>query len=56
MIFLIAKLNGASNTVAKDRVKDNYWKTQTTAWRVWPIAAMVNYSLMPIRYRVFFLN
>lgn len=56
MIFIIAKLNGMNNKDAAKKMRKNYWHTQLMAWKVWPIACFINYSFMPIRYRVFFLN
>ena len=56
MIFMIAKMNGVTTDQSVDRVKSNWWKTQQVAWRVYPIVAVINFTIMPLRYRVFFNN
>ncbi|CAI2377743.1 unnamed protein product [Moneuplotes crassus] len=56
MCFLIAKLNGSTNKEAKRKMRENYWLTQVLSWKIWPIASLINYAFLPVRYRVLFLN
>ena len=37
-------------------LKDKYWATLQTNWKVWSCANLVNFYLMPIHYQVLFAN
>lgn len=40
----------------KQAIWENFVRVQLVGWRVWPAAALVSYGLIPVRYRVLYIN
>ena len=40
----------------KDKVKKQFVSVQLNAWKIWPVASLVNYSFVPPSLRVLFMN
>lgn len=38
------------------KVQREYWGLQATSWKVWPVAALVSYTYVPVEWRVLFAN
>jgi hypothetical protein len=34
----------------------DYPKVQMNGWRLWPLAALINYKFIPLQFRVLFVN
>lgn len=56
MLFTIAILQESSVSEAIMKAKMNLLPTLKVGWKVWPIVAALNFTIMPVRYRVFFIN
>ncbi|MEW5315288.1 MAG: hypothetical protein WDW38_006728 [Sanguina aurantia] len=49
---------GPLRTFAALRAKlvADYAKVQISGWKLWPLAALINYKLVPLHLRVLFMN
>ena len=52
----IALLEGKSARQACGRVQRNFWPTMATGTVFWPIANMLNFTLVPQRHRVLYVG
>lgn len=48
-------LKGEPAAAAKD-VSEKLWPTTLTSWKLWPAAQALNFTLVPVQYRVIFIN
>lgn len=56
MAFVTLALEGRDfNTLAAKIVRD-YPLVQLNGWKVWPLAALINYRFVPLQFRVLFVN
>ena len=58
MIALQSILRGESADVGDvvDSVKKNIWPSIKAGWTFWPVMTVLMYSVVPLHYRVLFLN
>jgi len=49
-------LNGENLGAIKQKITKDYWDTQKASWKVWPIAQLVNFALIPGSMRILFIN
>ncbi|EGS19237.1 uncharacterized protein CTHT_0058620 [Thermochaetoides thermophila DSM 1495] len=54
-IFLssMAMLEGASPV---ERLRTSYWQALATNWMIWPFVQLANFKLVPLQYRLLFVN
>jgi protein Mpv17 len=54
-VFLssMATMEGAS---AKERLEKNWWTALRTNWMIWPFVQFINFTYLPLQYRVLFAN
>jgi hypothetical protein len=45
-----------SPTEIVEKVKQDWWPTQTMSWRVWPAFQLVNFMFVPGHLRLLFMN
>ena len=41
---------------AQKSIRSNFWITMKTNWMCWPLVNFVNFLVIPLRYRLLFLN
>ena len=41
---------------AQKSIRSNFWITMKTNWMCWPLINFVNFLVIPLRYRLLFLN
>jgi len=39
-----------------DELKDKSWRLYLAEWTVWPIAQVINFSILPTKYRILYDN
>ncbi|KAJ2981602.1 hypothetical protein NQ176_g1927 [Zarea fungicola] len=49
----MATMEGAS---ASERLQKMWWPTLCTNWMVWPFVQTINFTFLPLQYRVLFAN
>jgi len=49
-------LEGLSFREIKERIKTNYWSTQKMSWKIWPVAQVINFAVIPGSLRILFMN
>jgi protein Mpv17 len=37
-------------------LKSTFWDAQIANWKIWPAASLINFSIVPMRFRVLFAN
>jgi hypothetical protein len=53
---VIGFLDRQSTTQIKSKIIKDYWITQKASWKVWPIAQLINFALVPSNLRILYLN
>ena len=56
MSFIALAVEGRSLAALRRRVRENFWGVQLNGWKVWPLAALVNYRYVPVPFRAAFAN
>ena len=56
MSFAGLALEGLSFAALRDRIANNYVSVQLNGWKLWPLAALINYRFVPLKFRVLFVN
>ncbi|EFJ38215.1 hypothetical protein SELMODRAFT_73281 [Selaginella moellendorffii] len=56
MVYLTSVIEGKSWSFVKRKLRNDYPSVQLNAWRVWPLVGWINYTYMPIQFRVLFHN
>ena len=41
---------------AKDKLHNTLWPTLIENWKVWPAAQILNFSVVPLKYQILFVN
>ncbi|EDO32785.1 predicted protein [Nematostella vectensis] len=54
--YIVAIFEGKSNKEAIARIKANYWGALKMSLKVWPLVQFVNFTYIPVQYRVLFAN
>ena len=49
-------VEGRSAQHTQQRLKRDYPGIQWNGWKLWPLAAFVNYTYVPLKLRVLFVN
>lgn len=49
-------VEGRSARATKQRLQQDYPRIQLNGWKVWPLAALINYRYVPLKLRVLFVN
>lgn len=54
-VFLgsMAKMEGAD---PKERLEKAWWPTLQTNWMLWPFVQVINFTFLPLQYRLLFAN
>lgn len=55
-IMAVGLLAGEDFATVKTRVKERIGGIVTTAWRFWPLAHCITYSVIPSRHRILWIN
>ena len=42
--------------VLREKVRTQFVRVQLNAWKLWPLASVVNYAFVPAQLRVLFMN
>uniref|UniRef100_A0A7S0N794 Peroxisomal membrane protein MPV17 n=1 Tax=Chlamydomonas leiostraca TaxID=1034604 RepID=A0A7S0N794_9CHLO len=56
MSFATTVLEGRSLVFLRAKVQRDYPLVQLNGWKVWPLAALINYRFVPLQFRVLFIN
>ena len=56
MTFITLLIEGKSIQQLKDKIRKQFVAVQLNAWKIWPVASVLNYSLVPPNLRVLFMN
>lgn len=56
MSFATLVLEGRSFGELAAKVRKDYVGVQLNGWRLWPLAALINYRFVPLEFRVLFIN
>lgn len=56
MSFATVVLEGRSFVALRQKIVADYAKVQISGWKLWPLAALINYKLVPLHLRVLFMN
>mmetsp|Transcript_59 Transcript_59/g.94 ORF Transcript_59/g.94 Transcript_59/m.94 type:complete len:225 (-) Transcript_59:1101-1775(-) len=56
MSFATLVLEGKTTQFLQSKLKYDYPKVQINGWKVWPLAALINYKFVPLEFRVLFIN
>ena len=56
MLFLFEFIDKKDIQKSTQNVKDKLWPTIVTNWKIWPLAMLINFSIIPANYRVLFSN
>ncbi|KAI9786329.1 MAG: hypothetical protein M1816_008071 [Peltula sp. TS41687] len=51
-IAIMAGLRGASSKAVADAVGKDFWPMMKAGWRVWPVVALVNFTVIPVHRRI----
>ena len=49
-------IEGKSFDSIAEKMKHDMWPTLVVNWYIWPAAQMLNFTLVPLQYRVLFVN
>jgi len=39
-----------------ERLRTSYWQALATNWMIWPFVQLANFKLVPLQYRLLFVN
>lgn len=56
MSFATLVLEGRTLAYLKDKIRRDYVLVQLNGWKLWPLAALINYKFVPLQFRVLFVN
>ncbi|KAG2446540.1 hypothetical protein HYH02_008527 [Chlamydomonas schloesseri] len=56
MAFATLVLEGRSLVELRSKIRKDYPSVQLYGWRLWPLAALINYRFVPLQFRVLFIN
>lgn len=56
MAFATLVLEGRSLAELRVKIGKDYPSVQLYGWRLWPLAALINYRFVPLQFRVLFIN
>ena len=56
MLFLFEFIDKLDVQKSISNVKSKLWLTLLANWKIWPLAMLINFSVIPGRYRVLFSN
>jgi len=56
MAWLSLVVEGQPWAATKRRIARDYPSVQVNGWKLWPLAAIVNYKYVPVPYRALFAN
>lgn len=56
MSFATLLLEGRSVSALRAKISRDYVSVQLNGWKLWPIAALINYQFVPLKFRVLFIN
>lgn len=56
MTFATLVLERKSFSYVLQKIPKDYPSVQLNGWRLWPVAALINYRFVPLQFRVLFIN
>jgi peroxisomal membrane protein 2 len=56
MAFVTLALEGRDISALGAKILHDYPLVQLNGWKVWPLAALINYRFVPLQFRVLFVN
>lgn len=56
MSFATLALEGKSLGALRQKIATDYPSVQVNGWKLWPLAALINYRFVPLKFRVLFIN
>lgn len=56
MLFTIDVYDTLDPARSAANTRDKIWECTLANWKIWPLASLINFSVMPVRYRVLFAN
>eukprot|EP00897_Mesotaenium_endlicherianum_P002764 jgi/Mesen1/2515/ME000016S01862 len=56
MAYISLVVEGRSWHLTRRKLEKDYASVQLNGWKVWPLAALINYRYVPIQFRVLFVN
>lgn len=56
MAFASLVLEGRTMSFTARRIRTDFPAVQRNGWRLWPLAALINYKFVPVQFRVLFIN
>ncbi len=56
MSFAALVLEGRPLSFVLQKIPRDYPGVQLNGWRLWPLAALINYRFVPLQFRVLFIN
>lgn len=56
MSYISMFVEGRSLSFTQSKLRQDWLATQLHGWKVWPLAALLNYRYVPLKLRVLFVN
>ncbi|GBG61840.1 hypothetical protein CBR_g23796 [Chara braunii] len=56
MIYLGLIIKGKAWNTVVSKIRADLLRVQVAAWKIWPLAALINHKFVPIQLRVLFMN
>lgn len=55
--FMIMDYTDTKNVKkAWENLQENFWPTMIVNWKIWPAAQLINFTIIPLHYRLLFAN
>ncbi|XP_062138246.1 mpv17-like protein [Drosophila sulfurigaster albostrigata] len=54
--YLVPLVNGERHTTIVQRIREEYFSIMQRSYMLWPLAQVINFSVIPINYQVFYVQ
>jgi len=56
MTFITLMIEKKTFSQLRHKLRKSFWSTQLSAWRIWPLASLLNNAFVPLQLRALFMN